>query len=173
MSLRNPSASSSFSPKYLVLNSFHASSADTYFTSDTSSLPLSACPILSICAWVMPSSKNTVIATPSSALLIIYWKLNNIEKNSPNKKMQADIVAIDASENIMFLPIFLNPCLITYPIVLILIYISTSLFITDDDPVLHGDHPFIHLVNDLLVMCYHKNRSPSLVSLFQKAHDLP
>lgn len=39
---------------------------------------------------------------------------------------------MDASENILFLQIFLTPCFPTYPNVLILIYIPTFFLITDD-----------------------------------------
>ena len=127
----------------------------------------------SFCSCVASSLKSTVIATPSSALLIIYWKLTSIEKNNPNRKIHADIVAMDASENILFLQIFLTPCFPTYPNVLILIYIPTFFLITDDYALLHSNDAFVHLVYDLLVMCNNKYCCSTLICLFQQTHDLP
>lgn len=54
--------------------------------------------------------KNTVTATPSSAVLTMVLKLVTTEKKIPNRKIHAAIVAMEAKENILFLPIFFIPC---------------------------------------------------------------
>ena len=57
------------------------------------------------------------------------------------------MVAMDARENILFLQILEKPCLIVYPIELILIEITV--YVGYNDAFLHGNHPLIHDFNNI------------------------
>jgi len=52
----------------------------------------------------------TVTATPDSASFTVASKFSITAKKSPNIKIHADIVAMEARENILFLQIFFKPC---------------------------------------------------------------
>ena len=78
------------------------------------------------------------------------FPVQNAQKKVPSKKTQAMIVPSDASENILFLKIFLVPSLIPYknllniigPPYLILFYMS----------IFDQDHSFAHLIDQLFVV---------------------
>ena len=57
----------------------------------------------------VPSLKKTVMPTFCSSPARSESTFMMIEKNAPNMKMQAVIVAMDAIENIRFRPMFRNP----------------------------------------------------------------
>ena len=81
--------------------------------------------------------------------------------------MHADIVAIDAIENILFLPIFLKPCLKLYPSVLIL-NVYTFFFVADYDAFPKPYHSFAHGIDYLAVMGNDYYGRASGVYFFQK-----
>src|SRR5574344_345166 len=87
--------------------------------------------------------------------------------------MQADIVAIDASENILLVNIFLKPCLIIYPIELILIYVLTLLFITNDYALLNCNYTLSHRIDNFSVMSNYNNCCSASVNCLKKLHDFP
>ena len=76
-------------------------------------------------------------------------------------------------ENILFLRMFLTPCFIEYPNVLILILIPTFFLVAYNDTLFHCNNPLLHLIYDFLVMCNNKYCCSTLVSLFQQTHNLP
>ena len=81
--------------------------------------------------------------------------------------MHAAIVAIEATENILFLRMFLTPCFIEYPIVLILMLIPTFFLVAYDDTLFHRNNSLLHFIYDLLVMRNDKNCSSSIIRFFQ------
>src|SRR5699024_6612362 len=96
-----------------------------------------------------------------------------IAKKRPNTKIHAAIVATEASENSLLRKMFLTPCFVEYPIVLIFIIIPTFLFVAYNNALLHCDNVFFHLVYDFLVMCHDKDRRSTVIGLLKKLHDLP
>ena len=82
-------------------------------------------------------------------------------------------VAIEAMENILFLRMFLTPCFIEYPIVLILMLVPTFFLVAYNDTFFHCNNPLLHFVHDFLVMRNDQNRSSSVICLFQQFHNLP
>src|SRR5699024_9202589 len=83
------------------------------------------------------------------------------------------MVAMDAMENSLLRAMFLNPCLVEYPTVLIFIIIPTFLLVADNDSLFHCHHSVSHLVYDLLVMCHDQDSRSPLIGLLKKLHDLP
>ena len=80
-------------------------------------------------------------------------------------KIHAAIVAMDAMENILFVHIFLIPCLMVYPNVLIFIFFTAHLYITDYMSLLQCDDTFLHCLNDLHVMADYQNGCATFVDL--------
>ena len=87
-------------------------------------------------------------------------------------KIHADIVAIDARENILFFQIFFAPCLNVYQNVLILIKITYPL-ILNDNTLFHRNHTLSHCLDNLKIVSYHQYRGASLVNFIQQLHNLP
>ena len=109
------------------------------------------------------SLKNTEIPTDCSICCIVDCTFNATDKKVPNKKTQAMIVPRDASENILFLKIFLVPSLIPYKNLLNII--GPPYFILLYTSIFDQDHSFAHLIDKLSVMSNNKHRCPTLINL--------
>ena len=88
-----------------------------------------------------------------------------MEKNRQNKKIHAEIVAIEASENRIFLHILFTPCFRQYQNVLILMCISALFLVAYDGSTIHGDNPPLHAVYDFMAVGNYDYRGPSFVDL--------
>ena len=77
-----------------------------------------------------------------------------MEKNRQNKKIHAEIVATEASENQMFLHIFFMPSFMQYQNVLIFTVRSTLSLVTYQTSLVQGDDTFAHLVYHFLTVGY-------------------
>ena len=88
------------------------------------------------------------------------------EKNTQNKKIHAEIIAVDARENQIFLHIFTSPCLMQNQNVLILITIPTFLLVTDHHAAINRDDTFFHQIYDIMAVRDNDDRRPLPVDLF-------
>ena len=102
-----------------------------------------------------------------STCFTIYRILAIMEKNRQNKKIHAEIVATEASENQMFLHIFFMPSFMQYQNVLIFTVRSTLSLVTYQTSLVQGDDTFAHLVYHFLTVGYDHNRSAKRVDPFQ------
>ena len=170
MSSLNPSAASASSPKYSFFIFSHASSADSNSILDTSGRALISSPTASICSWVVPSLKSTVMGTSSSTLCARVFTLFTMEKKIPNRKIHAAMVITEAMENMKFLLMFLTPCFRVYQIVLGLIIFSLFL-VADDYSIMHGQYTLFHGIDNLFVVGYYQNGGTALIDLLKQLHD--
>ena len=107
--------------------------------------------------------KTTGIPTDCSICCIVDLTFNATDKKVPSKKTQAMIVPSDASENILFLKIFLVPSLIPYknllniiePPSFILLYLS----------IFDLDNSFSHLIHKFTIMCNNQYCCSFLIDL--------
>ena len=106
-----------------------------------------------------------MIPTVLSVFLTTYCTFTTMEKNRQNKKIHAEIVAIEASENRIFLHILFTPCFRQYQNVLILMCISALFLVAHDGPAIHGNHPFLHAVYDFMAVGDYDYRGSSPVDL--------
>lgn len=76
--------------------------------------------------------------------------------------MQADIVAMDARENILLRQILRIPCFTVYPRELILI--TVTIYVRYYDAFLYCNHAFIHYFDNFYIVSNYYNSRPPFVN---------
>ena len=84
-----------------------------------------------------------------------------------------ELVAIEAMEKILFLPILLKPWAIQYPKELNFINRATLLYISCNNSITDSYSTFSHGTNNVHIMSYNNNCRSSFIGTFQKLHNLP
>ena len=107
-----------------------------------------------------------------SAFFTIYCTLATRAKNIQNKKMHAEMIAVEARENQIFLPIFFIPSFRQYVNVLSLICDTAFYLILRHNSAVQGDYPFSHPVYNLLTVGNNDYSGTPVVDFFQQPHYL-